>query len=353
MLQKKTGVLIVNLGTPESPERSDVYRYLSQFLMDPRVIDYPWLLRTLLVRGIIVPIRSGSSSRLYKKLWTPQGSPIKFYGESLVQKVRTLLPESYEVELAMRYQSPSIESALNKLMEKLVDEIIVFPLFPHYASATTGSVHDEVMRLLRGKTWIPELKLINSYPTRAGMIEVFAENASKYDLDEYDHILFSYHGLPERQLKNGDQSGIHCLKVKDCCKISCKENAYCYSAQGHRTSEAIAELLGIQKEKYTVCFQSRLGPESWSKPYTSQVIKQRLEMGDKKLLVFSPAFVADCLETTIEIGFEYKEEFIEAGGERLDLVESLNVHPKWIQTVADMILERSQSPVSQLVSVST
>ncbi len=332
---KKTGVLAVNLGTPDAPSRGAVYRYLKQFLLDPRVIDYSWLPRNLLVRGIIAPFRSGSSAKLYQRLWTEEGSPIKFYGERLVDGIRDINQGAYAIELAMRYQNPSLESALEKLLEAQVDRIIVFPLFPQYASATTGSIHDEVMRLLRKQQTIPEVVMINSYPTLPGMIETFSENARKYDLSEYDHVLFSYHGLPQRQLKKGDRTKQHCLKVADCCNTSCPANRMCYSAQCHQTSHAIAHKLGI--ENYTVCFQSRLGPEAWAQPYTSVVIEENLEKGNKNLLVFSPAFVADCLETTIEIGYEYKEEFQEKGGEKLDLVESLNDNPAWIKSAHELI----------------
>ena len=179
----KKGVLLVNLGTPDEPTRGAVYRYLKQFLLDPRVIDYSWLARNLLVRGIIAPFRSGSSSKLYKKLWTEEGSPLKFYGERVATGVQQQLGSDYVVELAMRYQNPSIESAIDKLLQAHVEEIIVFPMFPQYASATTGSVHDEVMRILRKKQTIPNINLINSYYDFEPMIEIFASNAQQFDLD--------------------------------------------------------------------------------------------------------------------------------------------------------------------------
>jgi len=340
-MSKKIGVLLVNLGTPDAPTRGAVYRYLKQFLLDRRVIDYPWVPRQLLVRGIIAPFRSGSSAKLYQRLWTPEGSPIKYHGYALRDGVRERLGSQYVVELAMRYQNPSIESALMKLIvEDKVDEIIVFPLFPQYASATTGSVHDEVMRVLRTRDAIPTIQFINSYFDRPEMIQIFADNARTYDLKKYDHFIFSYHGLPQRQLKKGDDSQSHCLKVTNCCENLCESNKYCYSAQCHQTSFAIARELGLDRDQYTICFQSRLGPEAWAQPYTSEVIKDRLKKGDKNLLVFSPAFVADCLETTIEIGFEYKEEFEEEGGEHLDLVASLNDQPRWMDAVTSMIRER-------------
>lgn len=341
----KIGVLIVNLGTPDAPSRGAVYRYLKQFLLDPRVIDYNWLARNLLVRGIIAPFRSGSSAKLYQLLWTEEGSPLKVYGERVAEGVQELLGDEFVVELAMRYQNPSIESALDRLYQKQVSEIIVFPMFPQYASATTGSVHDEVMRLLRKRDNIPDVKFINSYYNNEAMIEIFADNARQFDLDNYDHIIFSYHGLPQRQLRKADDFN-HCLQGKDCCKTISQTNQFCYSAQCHATTQAIATKLELSSSQYTTSFQSRLGPEAWAKPYTSVVLEEKAEEGAKRILVFSPAFVADCLETIVEIGTEYQEEFEEMGGEKVDLVPSLNDDPRWIRTVADLI--KSYAPQESL-----
>ncbi|MCO6489345.1 MAG: ferrochelatase [Phaeodactylibacter sp.] len=335
----KKGILLVNLGTPDDPGRSAVYRYLKQFLLDPRVIDYPWLARHLLVRGIIAPFRSGSSSRLYKMLWTEEGSPLKVYGERVAEGVQKILGEEYVVELAMRYQNPSIESAIKNLLRMQVSEIIVFPMFPQYASATTGSIHEEVMRILARQETIPNVKMINSYYDYEPVIDIFADNARRFDLDSYDHIIFSYHGLPQRQLRKGDPSGSHCLKKENCCQSIGLANQFCYSAQCHATTRAIAEKLSLSPERYTTSFQSRLGPEAWAQPYTIKTIEGLAEKGAKRLLVFSPAFVSDCLETIIEIGTEYQEEFEELGGEKVDLVPSLNDDPRWIKAVAEMVEE--------------
>ncbi len=337
----KKGVLLVNLGTPDDPSRGSVYRYLLQFLTDKRVIDYPWLLRQLLVRGIIVPFRSGSSAKLYKMLWTKEGSPLKVYGEKLTTGVVEKLGTDYEVELAMRYQSPSIESAIDKLLKKGVDSFLVLPLFPHYASASTGSVHEEVMRIFTKKLVIPDLTMINSYYDNVKMAKVFAKNARAFGLENYDHFIFSYHGLPARHLRNADPTKAHCKKAENCCAEMCEANKNCYSAQCYQTTYLIAEELGLKREDYSICFQSRLGKEEWQKPYTDKVIEERFEKGNKKMLVFCPAFVADCLETTVEVLHEYKEDFIEMGGEVMDLVPSLNDDPDWVDAVCDMIRERS------------
>jgi ferrochelatase len=337
MVFGKKGVLIVNLGTPDSPNTPDVRKYLKQFLLDWRVIDYSWLPRNLLVRGIIAPFRSFSSAKLYKRLWTPEGSPLKVYGEAVAEGVQKALGDDFIVELAMRYQSPSIESAIQRLMDQKVSELIIFPMFPHYASATTGSVHDEVMRLLRKQQVIPNVKMINSYYDNEDMVEIFADNAKKFDLDHYDHIIFSYHGVPQRHLRKGDPAGTHCLKTENCCQQIGINNQFCYSAQCHATTRALVQKLGLRDDQYTTSFQSRLGPEKWAQPYTIKIIEDQAKAGSKKLLVFSPAFVSDCLETTIEIGYEYLEEFEEMGGDHIDLVPSLNDDPRWINAIAEMV----------------
>lgn len=341
----KTGVLIVNLGTPDDPSKKSVGRYLKQFLMDPRVIDKPAWFRHLLVKGIIVPFRSGSSSKLYKELWKEEGSPLKFYGERLVDKVQHHLGDNYIVELAMRYQSPSIESAIKKLMESYVDRVVVFPLFPQYASATTGSVHEEVMRIFSKYQTIPDVNFINSYPDDERLAKLYAANGKAFDIGSYDHILFSFHGLPQSQLKKADLTKSHCVKAEDCCAKPCDANKFCYGAQCHRTAHAIASELNLKKEDYTICYQSRLGRDPWIQPYTSDILEERYEKhGDKNILVFCPAFVADCLETEIEISVEYQEEFEEMGGDKVTLVPSLNDSDEWAQLVSEMVLENVVTP---------
>jgi len=332
----KTGILIVNLGTPDEPKRSAVYRYLKQFLLDPRVIDINPIARNLLVRGIIAPFRSGKSAKAYQELWTENGSPLKYYGFRLVEQIQQLMGPDYIVELAMRYQSPSIETAIQKMMAEKVEKIVVFSLFPQYASATTGSVHEEVMRVLTKQQIIPSVDFISNYPTWAPMIALYAQNARKFDLASYDHILFSYHGLPQRQLRKGDQFN-HCLKSADCCQTLTPTNQFCYSAQCYATTQAIAAQLDLKPEQYTVCFQSRLGADPWTQPYTVRTIEALAKSGAKRLLVFCPAFTADCLETIVEIGSEYKEDFEKWGGEHIDLVPSLNDAPGWASAIANRL----------------
>lgn len=339
MKQPKKGILLVNLGTPDRPEKPDVKRYLNQFLMDGRVIDIPFLRRALLVRGIIVPFRTANSTKLYKSIWDDRtGSPLMHYSIRQQQLLQEVLGEDYHVELAMRYQNPSIAAALDNLRKMQVESIRVIPLFPQYASATTGSIIQELMEIMRTWHTFPGLSIVNDYYENELMVEAFAENAQQHAFKEYDHFLFSYHGLPVRQLADNEPSGDH-----DCQKAGCLHeinhaNRLCYVAQCYATSRAIAQKLGIAEKDYTVCFQSRLGKTPWIQPYTSDVLKTRAEQGNKRLLVFCPAFVADCLETIYEIGIEYDEEFRELGGEKVQLVESLNEHPKWVEVLRRLAL---------------
>jgi len=343
---RKQGVLLVNLGTPDSPSVPDVRKYLDEFLMDERVIDINAINRTLLVKGIIVPFRGPKSAKIYKELWTETGSPLLYYGVRAKVLLQEKLGKDYVVELAMRYQNPSIESALAALKKKQVENIRVVPLFPQYASASTGSVIQKVMELVSKWQTIPAISFVNSFHDNDGMIEVFAENARKYQPETFDHIIFSFHGLPERQLTKADHSGKYCLQTPDCCSRLNDVNRFCYSAQSHDTARLIAEKLHLPRERYTVSFQSRLGNAPWKKPYTIHVLEELAKKGMKRLLVFSPAFVADCLETNIEIAREYHDEFRNWGGEKIQLVESLNDNPKWIDALAGIVLNDGKKPLS-------
>jgi ferrochelatase len=334
----KKGVLLVNLGTPNSASTADVRTYLNEFLMDPRVIDINPVLRTLLVRGIIVPFRAPKSAKLYRAIWSDTtGSPLMHYSILQQDALKQRLGDEYVVELAMRYQNPTIESALNRLKDALVDDIQVIALFPQYASASTGSVYDKVMELLMQWPTKPTISFVNSFHDNELMIATFAENGAKYDPEKFDHVLFSFHGLPQRQLIKADHTHKHCLKVDKCCETITDTNKFCYSAQSYHTAKLIAEKLNIPTEKYTVCFQSRLGNDPWVQPYTSEIVANLAKAGKKSLLVFCPAFVADCLETVYEVTTEYGDEFKALGGERVQLVESLNDSPTWISALEKMV----------------
>lgn len=332
----KKGILLVNLGTPDSPSAADVRKYLDEFLMDPRVIDIGTLGRTLLVKGIIVPFRGPKSAKAYQALWTPQGSPLMFYGIRVRDMLRARMADGFQVELAMRYQNPSIESALAAFRKNEVYDIKVIPLFPQYASATTGSVNQKVMELVSQWQIVPKINFVNSYYDHPLLIEAFASQGRKYGPANFDHVLFSFHGLPVRQLLKAYPGNRHCQQSPDCCSTISEQNKYCYSAQCHQTAKQIAAKLELSPGQYSICFQSRLGRDPWIQPYTSDVIKRLAEEGKKNILVFCPAFVADCLETIIEIGEEYQEEFHSYGGEKVQLVAGLNDEPEWLDALEDI-----------------
>lgn len=339
MKKVKKGILLINLGTPDSPSVPDVRKYLREFLMDPRVIDINAVGRTLLVKGIIAPFRGPKSAKSYKAIWTDKGSPLMVYGIKVKELLQKKLGDAYHVDLAMRYQSPSIESVLNSFYEQGIFDIKVIPLFPQYASATTGSVHEKVMDIVAKWQIIPRIEFVNSYYDHPMMIDAFAEIGKEYEPGKYDHVLFSFHGLPKRQLVKSDPSKQHCQKVDKCCETITDSNRFCYSAQCYQTAYAIATKLGLNKSQFSICFQSRLGRDPWITPYTSEVIEELAKQGKKKILVFCPAFVADCLETIFEIAEEYQEEFLEYGGEKVQLVTGLNDHPRWIDALENIALQ--------------
>ena len=343
----KKGVLLVNLGTPDSPSVPDVRRYLDEFLMDGRVIDIKPIPRNLLVRGLIIPFRAPNSAKIYKEIWTEEGSPLLLYGIKTKELLQESLGDDYVVALAMRYQSPSIQSALDELKAQRVKSIQVIALFPQYASASTGSVHQKVMEIVSKWQTIPDISFMNSFHDNPAMIDIFADNGRKHGLETFDHVLFSFHGLPQRQLIKADDSQSHCLKDGSCCQTLTDKNFFCYSAQCHDTARLIAENLKLTPDQYTVCFQSRLGKEPWIEPFTSAVIEEKAKEGKKRILVFCPAFVADCLETLYEISVEYHEEFVAAGGEKIQLVESLNDNPKWIEVLKGFVVKEQVAELVQ------
>lgn len=342
MTKKKTGVLLINLGTPDSPSTRDVRRYLTEFLNDPRVIDINAVGRTLLVNGVIVPFRAPKSAKIYKELWELWGgeSPLLTYGKKLQQLVQDKYDaqSNVTIEFAMRYQNPSLESVLDRMHKARYDQLIILPLFPHYASSSSGSAIEKAMKIIH-KWWdIPEIKIVSHFYNQPNYIKAFVERAKQYEIDTYDHVLFSYHGLPMRQLDKVHPE----LKCADCnCNEGYKpEYELCYQNQCYETTRLIANSLNISPDRYTVAFQSRLGRTPWLQPYSDQVVEELAKNGTKKILAFSAAFIADCLETSIEIGDEYQEIFEEHGGEKIQLVESLNDSPIWVDAVKEMIDER-------------
>ncbi|TNF45895.1 MAG: ferrochelatase [Bacteroidetes bacterium] len=340
-MKKTTGVLLIQLGTPDSPSVSDVRRYLSEFLNDPRVIDIPWLPRKLLVNGIIVPFRAPKSAKIYKELWdlSDNKSPLLTYTEKLVELVQNRFPdEDVHVEFAMRYQNPSLDDVLERMKKMNFDQLIIVPLFPQYASASTGSAIDKAMKII-SKWWvIPEVKIISQFWDHEGYIDSVVDRSKAFDLSSYDHILFSYHGLPERQVDKVYEGDDLC-EDQPCETEVNQKNKFCYKATCYATTRLIASKLGLAESDYTVCFQSRLD-KKWLMPFSDKVVEEQAKKGSKKLLVFSPAFVADCLETLIEIGEEYQEIFEEHGGEKVQLVPSSNDHPRFVDCMEDLIRKR-------------
>lgn len=335
----KTGVLLINLGTPDSPSTSDVRKYLTQFLNDPRVIDISPIARFILVNGIIVPFRASKSAKLYQHIWTKEGSPLLINSIKQKELLQKELGEKYVVELGMRYQNPSLESALNKLREASVDKIIMIPLYPQYASSSTGSSVEEAIRLLQKWEVTPSFEVISKFYDNPDFIEACVQRAGQYDLNAYDYFIFSYHGLPERHIKKGSEHyGHSTCQLGSCCDKITKNNQYCYRANCFETTRRLVKRLNIPEGKYETTFQSRLD-DKWIKPYSDKVVEEKAKQGMKNVLIFSPAFVADCLETIYEIGTEYDEIFKHHGGGKVTLVESLNDSPIWINALKKMVVK--------------
>lgn len=340
------GVLLVNLGTPDSPHPRDVRRYLNEFLTDPRVIDNTsWLWRQILVRGWIVPRRHLVSSALYHNIWTAEGSPLLLHTEAAARALQSMLEKeegnsgNYRVLYAMRYGKPSIGEVLERFQKEEPQSLTILPLFPQYASATTGSVHARVMDFIARWQAIPKIRFIHSYPTHPLMIEAFAERLEAAPLEADEHLLLSFHGVPESQLRKADCHQ-HCLCSASCCQA--KAPPSCYRAQCMATMEALTNRLQLDAQRYSVSFQSRLGKSPWTTPYTDETLKRLANQGVRRIAVMAPAFTADCLETLDEIGREYAELFHRYGGKALRLIPSLNSHPTWIAALRDIVMRERE-----------
>ncbi len=335
---KKRGILLMNLGSPDSTAVKDVKRYLTQFLMDERVIDNPYIWRLILVRGIIIPFRAPKSAEAYKTIWTKEGSPLIVLSQQLEKALQQHVEEP--IEIAMRYGNPTPGAAFDKLMERMpgLEEVIAVPLYPHYAMSSYETAVEYAKEIHQQKKYPFALNFIKPYYNDSDYIEALADSMRPYLESEYDHILFSYHGVPARHITKGDITGQHCLKVKDCCTTPSPAHAYCYRHQCFVTTQLVTEKLHIPKEKYSISFQSRLG-KGWLEPFTDARLEQMPKEGIKKLLVICPAFVSDCLETLEEIEERGKETFVEAGGEEYTMIPCLNVHPLWVKALAGYIGE--------------
>lgn len=323
---KNKVLLLVNTGTPDKPEVKEVRRFLSEFLNDKRVIDLPWLFRKILVNLIIVPFRAPKSAKLYRRLWTGSGSPLLYNLNNLVTKVQSKLKDSYKVIGVMRYGNPSLSSILNEMKNNPPDQLIVFPLYPHYASSTTGSVKELTAGKVKNWDVIPDLRFIDQFYSHPVYLNTMADHIGKYDPDKFDHILFSYHGLPLSHIQS-----VH--PERDCRVCKCEEKfpddgAFCYKATCYETTRLLSEKLNLPAERISTSFQSRL-TKKWLSPFTDETLIYLARSGRKRVLVIAPSFVADCLETTIEISEEYQILFKNEGGTEIVLVESLNDNDVW------------------------
>jgi len=323
----------MNLGSPDSTSTKDVHRYLMQFLMDGRVIDYPWLFRKLLVGGIIVPFRAAKSAEAYKTIWTKEGSPLVV----LTRQLQEALQRQVEapVEIAMRYGNPSMEEAYEQLLNKnpRLEEVIAVPLYPHYAMSSYETAVENAKEVHRKKKYSFTLKFIPPFYNEPHYLRALSEHMRPWLQQDYDHLLFSYHGVPGRHIKKSDSTGSHCLQSADCCEGTSPAHAHCYRHQCFTTTAEIVRLLDIPAGKHSISFQSRLG-KGWLEPFTDIRLEQMPAEGIKKLLVVCPAFVSDCLETLEEIAIRGKETFIGAGGTDYAMIPCLNTDPLWVDALA-------------------
>ncbi len=329
------GLLLINLGTPQAPTPSAVRRYLREFLWDPRVIDISALGRFLLLNLIILPFRPRKSAHAYQQIWTEKGSPLLLHGQGLQTKVQATLGEDWKVVLGMRYGRPSLAQALAELEAAGVDQIVALPLYPQYASSTTGSSLEALYRLAGAGPRVPPLRVVPAFHQDDGFLAAQAAKLSEaLEKGPVDHLLFSFHGIPERQIRAADPGGRHCLVTEACCETPHPAHATCYRHQCRATARALAKRVGVQDDTWSIAYQSRLGRTPWLSPYVDQVLLDLARQGKKRIVVVSGSFVADCLETLEELGLRGRASFEAAGGEHLELVPALNADDAWAEAVA-------------------
>ncbi len=335
----RTGVLLVNVGTPRSTSVSDVRRYLREFLTDGRVLTIPWILRWILVNVIIVPFRAPKSAHAYKSIWTEKGSPLLVNGQELAAALQGHLGSKYLVRLAMRYGSPSLDTTIGELLDHhKVDELIVVPLYPQYSSSATGSGIARVKEILSQRTVIPAVRIVGDFFADEGFISAQGDLArDRLAAFKADHVLMSYHGLPESHVK--DSTGGYCLTEANCCKQLTTKNRFCYRAQCFATSRRLASYLALPESQYSVSFQSRLGRTPWIKPYTDKILSELRSRGVTRLAVVVPSFVSDCLETIEEIGDRARSDWKALGGEDFLLIPCVNSDPRWVKALANLVLD--------------
>jgi ferrochelatase len=329
------GILLVNLGSPDFPSVPDVRRYLREFLMDGRVLDVNWFVRFCVVHFAILPSRPKESAHAYQKIWKDEGSPLVITSKHVHSKLQQRI--SVPIELAMRYQNPSIPAAVGNLAQKGVDDLLLIPLFPHHAMSSFETAVERVKEVAASIS--PSMRITVQPPFYADpdYINALVASATPYLEKGFDHLLFSYHGIPEHQLRKSDPTGCHCLASPNCCETPSPAHATCYRAQCFRTTAEFVKKAKIPTEKYSISFQSRLGRDPWLKPYTDFEIPRLVKQGVKRMLVICPAFVSDCLETIEEIGMRARDSFLAEGGSEFALIPCLNEHPLWLDAVENMV----------------
>lgn len=337
-MKNKKALLLVNLGSPDSATPKAVRKYLNEFLMDKRVIDIPYLIRRFIVSAFVLPSRPKASAHAYQAIWWDGGSPLIVLSQRLKQCLEKGL--DFPVSLAMRYGNPSIKNTLKELLkEEALEEIFLVPLYPHYAMSTTETVVEEVKSSLRSLRASVKLRVLPPFYEEPLYIQSLYESAREYLEREYDHLLFSFHGLPERHLRKRDPTRSHCLQVENCCEIASPAHQLCYRHQVFRTMEAFVKLSDLPRGKYSLTFQSRFGKDVWLSPFADQEIPRLAREGVKRLLVICPGFTTDCLETLEDVGIRGKESFLNEGGEEFHLIPCLNDHPTWVETLKKWALE--------------
>lgn len=344
----KRGIILMNLGSPDSTGVKDVRKYLMQFLMDERVIDKPYLLRLPLVGGIIVPFRAPKSAEAYKEIWTKEGSPLVVLTKQLQNAVQQQVSDP--VEIAMRYGNPTVKHAFDNLMKKVsgLEEVLAVPLYPHYAMSSFETAVEHAKEVHRKGKYPFKLEFVKPFYNDAGYINALAESIRPYLQQDYDHILFSYHGVPARHIQKSDITGNHCLRSADCCQTASPAHAFCYRHQCFETTKLVTRQLEVPKNKFSISFQSRLG-KGWLEPFTDFRLEEMPKEGIKKLLILCPAFVSDCLETLEEIAMRGKETFMEAGGESYTFIPCINTSLIWVKTLSGWIEDYKAGETSMLL----
>jgi ferrochelatase len=332
------GVLLLQLGTPDSTGVRDVRKYLREFLSDPRVLDMPAPARALLLNAVILPFRPRRSAEQYRKIWTDEGSPLLVNTDRLATALQDELGPGFRVEVGMRYQSPSIASALDALAAAGCGRLVFAPMFPQYSSAAFGSAAGKALALASESWNIPSISTIPPFYDHSGFVGAVVD-VTRPLLDAFrpDHVLFSYHGLPEQQIHKSDPSGAWCLTKDGCCDAVGAANSFCYRAQSHATTRAVGAALGLDDAGSSTAFQSRLAGQKWIEPYTDGVLEDLYRGGVRRLAVLTPSFVSDCLETLEEIGIRLREQWARLGGDDLLLVPCVNASPVWAASLADMV----------------